>query len=336
MYLKDLLRYRQSWLGAAMLWIILCHLPFDLPLISFPISLGYGGVDICFFASGIGCYYSLSSDSDIGNFIQRRLKRLMPTYCVFMVVWLAVKWILGEFSIPMAIGNLLALQHFSGNSNSFNWYVGAALLFYFLAPYFKLTVDRSSPARRYLHVLFLFLCSVPFWHATNLIITAARLPIFYIGMLFAQMCMQSRRISRGCVIGACAAFLAGGFMLAVSFKYAPKYLWSHGLYWYPFVLLTPPLCMAISFCLLLLEKVNAARPLLRFLSLCGSYSFELYLVHALLFSLIPLYADKFSSSGHRYLIWAVGCVLIIPGCFILRRLTTFFTGLSRKSQYLRR
>jgi lauroyl/myristoyl acyltransferase len=29
MYLKDLLRYRKVWLGVALIWIILFHLPLD-------------------------------------------------------------------------------------------------------------------------------------------------------------------------------------------------------------------------------------------------------------------------------------------------------------------
>ncbi len=334
MHFKDLLRYRQAWLGIALLWIIVYHLPFALPLVNFPKIIGYGGVDICFFASGIGCFYSLTADSDIGNFIQRRLKRLMPTYVVFMIGWLAVKLILGDFSIPMAIGNLLALQHFSGHENAFNWYIGAALLFYFLAPYFKMIVDRSSPACKYLFLLFLFVCSVPFWQANTHIITVSRLPVFYIGMLIADLCRQSKRISVGHVLGAILSCVLGLLFLAVSFKWASQYLWSHGLYWYPFALITPPLCMAISYFLFLCERIKIAKPIHWFLSLCGSYSFELYLVHILLFFLIPLVIEKFSLSNVRLAVWTAGIIALIPGCFILRRLTSLCIGFFDKKQHI--
>ena len=84
---KDLLRFRNVWLGIAMIWIVLFHIPIEWPIkvLDFIINLGYAGVDICLFASGIGCYYSLTSNSDVGVFIKRRLNRIMPMYLIFIV-----------------------------------------------------------------------------------------------------------------------------------------------------------------------------------------------------------------------------------------------------------
>ena len=330
MYYKDLLRHRQAWLGAALLWIILFHLPIGVGPLGYPKAIGYGGVDICFFASGIGCYYSLTSDSDIGNFMKRRLKRLMPTYSIFIIGWLATKYISGEFDIQMALGNLLALQHFSGHANSFNWYIGAALLFYFFAPYFKMVVDRSSPVCKYLFPFFLFLCSVPFWQADIQIITVSRLPIFYIGMLFANMCQQSKRISAPHVFYAVLSFIVGMLSLRIFFKCFPQHLWSYGLYWYPFIFITPPLCMAISYLLILMERLNFTRPVVSFLSLCGEYSFELYLIHILLISLISDLIKQLNLTNFGDFIWIAGIVPLFAGCFILRRLTLLFNRLHQR------
>ena len=330
MLFKDLLRHRQSWLGIALLWVMLFHLPVDLEPVHYLQSAGYGGVDICFFASGIGCYYSLTADSDIGNFMKRRLMRLMPTYWIFIIVWLAAKYIDGTFGAQMALGNVLALQYFSGHENAFNWYIGAALLFYFLAPYFKMIVDRTPPVCKYLFPLFLFACSVPFWQAHNHIVTVSRLPIFYIGMLFADVCQQSKRISACHVAAACLSFAAGVLLLAVFFKLFPTCLWSHGLYWYPFIFITPPLCMAVSYVLILMEKRNFAKPIVSLLSLCGNYSFELYLVHILLLSVISFLIGRFNLSNYSNYVWAVGVIPLVIGCFMLRRLTLLCKRLFRK------
>lgn len=333
MYFKDLLRYRQAWLGAALLWVMLYHIPIDMGSIRYLKAMGYGGVDICFFASGLGCYYSLTSDSDIGNFMKRRLKRLMPTYVIFMIGWLALQYASGNFGIQMAVGNLLALQHFSGHPNSFNWYVGAVLLFYFFAPYFKVIVDRSSPRGKYLFPLFLIVCSVPFWKADIHIITASRLPVFYTGMLFAEICQQSKRISGRHVFGAMLSFVVGMLSLALFFAWFPQYRWSHGIYWYPFILITPPLCMAISYVLIRVEKFKFAKPIVSFLSLCGDYSFELYLVHILLLTLIPCLIERLNLANVRYFVWLAGIIPLIAGCFILRRLTNLFNRLCQRMQH---
>ena len=262
--------------------------------------------------------------------MKRRLKRLIPTYLVFMIIWLAVKYICGDFEIQMALGNLLALQHFSGHADSFNWYVGAALLFYLFAPYFKVIVDRASPICKYLFPLFLFICSVPFWQANTHIIVASRLPIFYIGLLFADMCQKSKRILWYHVGGAILSFIVGILFLAVSFNWLSQYLRSHGLFWYPFIFITPPLCMAISYLLIHIERLKFTRPIVSFLSLCGAYSFELYLMHIWLFPLILLWIAKYSLSEYSYFVWTAGIILLVVSCFVLRRLALLFSRIFQK------
>lgn len=332
MYYKDLLRFRQAWLGLALLWIILFHLPIDLGLLDYPRAFGYGGVDICFFASGIGCFYSLSADPDIGNFMKRRLKRLLPTYLVFILVWLLYQYAAGDFALQMAIGNLFALQHFTGLGSEFNWYISALLLFYLLAPYFVVIIQRASPVQKLLFLLFLILCSVPFWGAEEFIITVTRLPIFYMGMIFADLCKKELRISRGHVPGLIAAFMLGLAFLVTTYFLFPAYLWSHGLHWYPFILITPPLCIGISSVLMLLEKSKAMKLFLSFFSLCGGYSFELYLVHILLVSCISDLISAFELSRFRYPIWAAGGVGLFVGCYLLRRCAVWADGLLQKTR----
>lgn len=321
MYFKDLLHYRKAWMGIALLLIMVFHLPIGLGLMDFLKAVSYGGVDICFFASGVGCYYSLTKDSDVGNFMKRRLKRMMPAYMIVTVGWLAFQYISGNFGIRMALGNLLLLQHFSGHPNVFNWYFSAALLFYFLAPYFKIVVDRTSSVYKYLFLLFLFVCSIPFWRSDAYIITVTRLPVFYAGMLFADLCQQSKRICANHIICAILTFLAGAVSLAASYRWLPQYLWPYGLYWYPFLLITPPLCMAISCFMMLTEKINVLKPIGSFLSLCGDYSLELAVIHVFLFSLISYCIERFGLFAYRYFIWIAGVISLIAGCYILRRLT---------------
>ena len=171
-YYKDLLRDRSAWMGAAMIWIVLYHLPSALSFgILEPIrSVGYGGVDVFFFASGIGCFYSLATDADIGRFMKRRIGKLAPCYLIFILLWLLYQFAIGEFSPQMALGNILAVQNFTGLGKDFNWYISALLLFYLLAPYFKLLIDRASARMRFGFLLFLIVLSIPFWNSETYII----------------------------------------------------------------------------------------------------------------------------------------------------------------------
>lgn len=326
-YYKDLLRYRPVWLGCALLWVILFHCPLDHgPLYALKV-FGYGGVDICLFASGIGCFYSLSSDSDVFNFMKRRIKRLAPTYVIFITFWLLHQYVIGDFRIQMAIGNILAIQNFTGLGHDFNWYVSAIFLMYILAPYFKAIVEKATPVKRIAFLAFLLACSIPFWNENTYLVTITRIPIFYIGMMFADICKKDKQIRKKEVVFMAISFILGVLILMSSFIFAKQYLGSFGLYWYPFILITPPLCVAISYVSMFLEKAKITKLIVRFLSLCGDYSFELYLVHIPMFSIIPAFFAKFIPSGFSYLTWIAYIVAIIIGCYLLRYLTALFNRL---------
>ena len=333
MYLKDLLRYRNAWLGFAMLWIVLYHLPFSFWGGAFALfkSLGYAGVDICMFASGIGCYYSLHSESDVGVFIKKRLNRIMPTYLVFMIFWLVYQWRLGAFNLPMAIGNIFAVQQLTGNAGSFNWYISAILLFYFFAPCFKTLVDRTSRLGNTLFLFFLILVTIPFWNSNNMIIIVTRLTIFYIGMLLAKLCKADVKISAKYIVLAVLMFLAGCVSIWYFWTFLGAFKWSHGLYWYPFILVTPPLCMAISLISMLLEKSKITKVISWLLSICGAYSFEIYLVHIPFLTLVPLLIKKYSLESKGYILWLASGVLLIVGCFVLKGIITLWGKRKKQS-----
>ena len=323
MYFKDLLRYRNAWIGLGVLWVVMFHFgaDFHVGILNFLRNNGYGGVDICFFASGIGCFFSLSSDADVGNFMKRRLKRLLPTYLVFIVFWLIFKYALGEFDLQMALGNILAVQNFTGLGNYLNWYISALFLFYLLAPYFKIVIDRASPVCSALFLLLLILFSVPFWGATTYIITVTRFAIFYIGMLFAKMCRRETKIRPVHLVFAAAAFAAGTAALMISYAYFPQLLWSCGLHWYPFILITVPLCIAISYVMRFLEKYKVTRPIAGFASLCGKYSFEIYLLQFPLVTIVGKLIVRYGLMEHRDYIWLLGMPVLAIACYALRRLT---------------
>ena len=256
----------------------------------------------------------------------------MPMYLIFIVAWLGLKFFMGEFGYKMAIGNIFAVQQFTLQGDEFNWYISAILLFYFLAPYFKMVVDRTSVVFKSLFFVFLIVVTIPFWEVRPLIIIVTRLAIFYIGMLFARDCKNSVKISKTHIFITILTLLAGVLMLGFFFEYFPgKYRWPYGLYWYPFILLTPPLCVIISYISLLLEKCKITKVLLRLLDLCGSYSFEIYLLHIALITIITKLIEKMNFEKTNLVIWLVGFATLIIGCFILRRITDLCEKIYKKA-----
>ena len=319
MTFKDLLCYRSAWLGVALIWVTFYHLPIDSGPFDMLKAIGYGGVDICLFASGIGCFFSLSKDADVWEFYKRRLRRLGPTYLLFIVVWLAFRLAIGQFDLKMALGNLLALQNFTGHGGEFNWYVSAIFLFYLFAPYFKLIAERESRARTILFFVFLVACSVPFWHADHLLIAVSRLPIFFLGFLFGKICRTNKTVTRTHVVLLAVSLVLGLAAILAVDRFGADYIWSHGLQWYPFILITPPLCLLISLFSSLLSKTKWTRAIVSFFSLCGEYSFELYLLHFFLISVVNVLLKLPAFAPHSTLLWLGAGLLLFFLCYLLRR-----------------
>lgn len=321
MYYKDLLRHRQSWLGVATLWILLFHLPIKIEWLRYLKIFGYGGVDICIFASGIGCFYSLCSNSDVVTFMKRRIRRMAPTYLICVGLWFIFLSLVGELGFSMVIGNILGLQSFTGRDQDFNWYISAIFLLYLLAPYFKLIVERSTPIGKVLFTVFLLICSIPFWRLNSYMIIVTRLPIFYIGMVFADLCKKDTKLKGTHIMAMVMAFVVGIILTVFFCIRFTQQLWSHGLLWYPFILIAPTLCVGMSYSFSLLGKTKIGKAIVSCFSFIGDYSLELYLMQVLWVSMTPAFIAKFNLSQFSDWVWAAGIVALIIGSFVIRRLT---------------
>ena len=330
MYYKDLLRYRQSWLGFATLMILLFHLPIKIGFLRYLQTFGYGGVDICLFASGVGCYYSLWGNPEVGAFLRRRVKRMTPACLTVIGIWLLFRFAIGQIDVPMAIGNLLGLQSFTDRGYEFNWYISAIFLFYFLAPYLKAGTDRSFPRGVPLLLLFLILCTIPFFRVNNYMIIVTRLPIFYLGMVLGALSKRDRPIKGAHCILMILSFMAGILFLWLSYRKLTAHLWSYGLFWYPFILIVPPLCTGLSCLLRLLEKWKLTRLVHSFLALIGDYSLELYLMQVLWVVMTPAFINKFDLHRFTDQVWIAGVAAVILGSIVLKRCTLGLERLQRK------
>lgn len=323
MKLNALFKHRSIWLGISMIVIMLYHTQlYTNSRIYYLIKqYGYAAVDVFLFASGIGCYYSLEKDPDILRFLLRRLRKLGPAYICFTVVWVLWRAMVNPLPMPAIIGSFLGLESFILWDYSFNWYISALLLFYFLMPYLKKITDSCKTLLGdFLVVVFLVIAAIPFWNPADMnMIIYSRLPIFYLGVVCAKLAKQGFTLNWMHYLLLLGGVVAGSLVLRFCFYKFPDHLWYRGLYWYPLPAMIPGLCLLMSWFGELLRKCRPLRWLYRGLELMGVYSFEIYLVHSFLYAylmgdIIPLFPNI-----PYHLLWLMTIPVVAVGCILLNR-----------------
>lgn len=283
--MREIIKGNRSFvMGIAILWIALYHIPMHTSFagLKFIQDIGYGGVDIFVFVSGFGIYMSLERDSDAFSFLVRRMKRLLPSYIPFIIIWMLVRFITYQIYITEICGNLTMTGWWNGDANQFNWYIDCILLFYIASPYIYGAIKRSS--NNWILLLVLSgLISLSFLHG-QLLMAMTRLPLFVLGMVVADArCKFITETTYGFLIMNIITVL--GFVLLYMCLYVQDRMdkWHYGLWWYPFILITPGLIWDIG---LLGEKflrVSFLKPLYVLISNLGKASFELFLLHLFIF-----------------------------------------------------
>ena len=282
MRFKTLFQYRKNMMAAAIVMILLYHTKGAWPEIALKKAAAYfyGGVDIFFFASGIGCFFSYAGRRDPAAFLGRRCERILPVYVPFMLAWITVEALGDGIGIPAALANLFGVHGFMSVKPAFNWYVSGMWLTYLLTPWLVPLAEKADTRLKGLAgILALLVFSVAFWGDTELIIIVTRLPIFFVGMLFAAGSGRREALTKGELAVMLLLVPVGAAMLWENPKFFPDSIWDRGLAWYPMLLTTPGLCLAIAAVSDRLSRVSAGRAFNRAGDALGGLTFEIYLVH---------------------------------------------------------
>ena len=289
MKIKDCIKYRNVWMGIAIIWVIIYHLQINWNVGVTALNKvfhiiekqGYFGVDIFFFASGVGCYYSLSKDSNPGRFIKRRLYRLMPVYIPLVILWYSYL-IIVEHNIDWItfIRTVFCVTNFTGG-RGINWYLTAIWIAYFMAPFLKSWIDDCNSKRGYLVlVVMMFLFSVAFWYTGNHIRATARYPLFGLGMICAK---NDNAELKGAIRNwIFAVGIIAEIYMVYSYRFDSDILKNLGMFWYPGFLFIPALLLGISILCKQIESFVLGRYMMSIFSIAGKYSFELFLTHIIL------------------------------------------------------
>ena len=284
-------------MGLAIIWVVFFHSGVQLHFLPINIvkMLGYGGVDIFIFASGIGCWYSLNKDNDCYRFIKRRATRLMPIYLVFLPVWLLVSVCTTvRFTINDIVGNVLCIQWFTGKSKDVNWYISGIWFLYFLSPFIYSYISSSKTKWRYLKIIAVSLAmTLPFWDVHTYIVFTTRIPLFVIGMVMAQITYKREVLPKSWWGLSMIISLFGVALVLLSYVYLQPFLWDRGLWWYPFILITPGICLGISLLGNSIAATKIGKKIVELIDVVGAHSLEVLLAQILVFNYMTFLIDMY-------------------------------------------
>ena len=293
-------KHRSAIMGFAILWVMLFHLrvPTDLAAIDFFRSIGYGGVDIFLFLSGFGLYYSLSRKNfDIKKYYKSRFFRILPEFWVVLsVVFLAqMDFSLKSFSFLLC--RATTLGYWIGYRDE-SWFISCIVFLYAIYPiYFRLfkkygiKISFIFIGVGFSLMLIYALTCIFYYNNRNfggfIILTYARIPIFFIGAIFGHWSKDGCNIeltNKLKNIGLSSAIVA--FIILICFtNFLHSKLQTCSLAYIPYIVITPVLCILLA---MLFEKCKTID---KIFTVMGLMSLELYLCHIFIYKLFYEFID---------------------------------------------
>ena len=196
-------KYRSELMGFAIIIVMLFHVPLSRLDPFFGLRrMGNLGVDIFFFLSGIGLWYSWAKQQDWRRFYLNRALRIYPAWLI-----VAGYFYISRFhgtttaSYVDLAGDIIVNWDFWLHDELTFWYVPATMMLYLFAPPYMELV-RRHPIYRWLVVLPLMWCIIvqyvaPVHQAVcHVGIFWSRVPVFFLGINFAEAVRQKREIDK--------------------------------------------------------------------------------------------------------------------------------------------
>ncbi len=278
--LANISRYRGELMGVAMLFVILFHVALPRGDMFFGLRrMGNIGVDIFFFLSGVGLWFSWVKRPDARRFFRRRYLRIYPAWLIASLAYYVPRFHGGDWKAWLDLaGDVLINWDFWLHDEGTFWYIPATMMLYTFAPAYMQLI-RRHPIYRWLPVVMVMWCVTVQWvtplHSAlgHIEIFWSRVPIFFIGINMGQAVMEKQRID-----GAGIWLIIIAFALGLSTSLYLEQM-RHGQFplFVERMLYIPLTVTAI----LLLNRVLRRTPqrLLHILRWIGAISLECYLIH---------------------------------------------------------
>lgn len=278
-------------MGLAIFWVAFYHIPWidRMPLLDMIHDIGYMGVDVFLFISGIGACHSIGSRGGRGYLVQRA-KRILPGLLPVLLLWSLVMAAMGVMNFPEFLGSVTLVGWWLGCTKQLNWYFSAVWMYFLLAVVlYRPLVQGKRPLLWVLAgtlVSFLLLRITPFSHQPT---AFSRIPVFLLGMLVGRW-EKSGAVGEKKLRGLLYGLMVPGILLTVLTWHSWGDIWgdSLGLWWYPFLLVVPGGVFLTAELAHLLRKKKFVPALLRPLEALGAASSEALMIHVGVYKLIQL------------------------------------------------
>ena len=250
--LNAIIANRPFLMGVAMIMVIVYHFFCWVYNPIGPLNIGYVGVDIFLFLSGLGLSYSYEMNS-ITQFYKNRIKRIYPIYLIsVLTTYLIFKSNWSNFDL---FANIVTIGLYTkGGVYRYDWYLESLFTLYILFPlfYYYGKLKIKGVIILLLAVTFLlYNYDIPWWYDCIL----GRLPVFLYGIIFKD-CVKSYKTI--CLVG---------ILLYLPYsKYVSPFLAVSGL--------TTPLIITF----LLLKDLSPAK-LKDIVSFIGKHTLEFYIAN---------------------------------------------------------
>lgn len=307
---QSLKENRSLIMGLAIFYVAFYHIPWidRAPWIDFLHDIGYLGVDVFLFLSGMGLCHSVKKRGREG-YLRQRCKRIFPGLMPFLLLWSLVMLGLRVLSFKEFFGSVTLLGWWFGQKKQLNWYFSAVWFFYFLgALLYRPVVEGKKPL---LWVVFVsWLSFIAQWlspyhyHAEAF----TRVPVFLAGMLLGRMELRGETGGKWLRVVLYGAIPVGLFLTYMTWSSWGETWGTYlGLWWYPFLLVVPGGVFVTGELAGFLRRSKVITACMKPVEWLGDASAEALMLHVGIYKLIQLYWSFLP----KY--W----MLILLGCCVL-------------------
>jgi len=273
--------HRTLLMGFAIIIVMLYHATLKIDnsyLLNFIKNTGNCGVDIFFFVSGIGMYFSFKKCPNIKLFYKKRFQRIFPLYFPIVFIYSSVLLYLGQINFQKFIFDITTLNLWF-NSGFQYWYISAIILLYILTPiymryYFK-KPNKTFIIALIISFLLILIGQVPELFYLRIFLT--RLPIYLIGIHFGEKCYKRKTISNAAILAYFLFFIMSVVSLIVYFKYYQYDILLYSWQKISYIFLTISGCLIL--CIIFEFIINKLNYKFIILKLIGMLTLEIYIFH---------------------------------------------------------
>lgn len=271
-------KYRGQLMGIAIVLVALFHssIVHANPTIDLVCFVGDMGVDIFFFLSGMGMFYTYRKDRKTLAFYKKRMVRIIPAW---FLVNLYIQLDQVGFDVtrlnPVSFVKYMTGFSFWLEGNLYFWYIPAALAFYAMTPAFMwLYKKNKKQAYAIFSIIWMGLVGVSILvQNASYFIFLFRWPVFFLGILFGDFSYQKKKIKKAYVIPVIIVLILGLVMENTIRMYNGRMGIRYEYKYFIYVMISIPICLVLT---LAMEKMKYSFGILRLL---GNITLEIYLLH---------------------------------------------------------